>query len=147
MPATPTDDDYRRLLAFRTGLRGFLHRSEEQARAAGVPPSQHQLLLAIRGHNPGSFGPTVGESAAYLHISPHAAVQLVDRAEHAGLVERVRDPHNYRAVRLRLTSTGAERLEQLSALHLEELALLEPTMQVLWSQLGGDALDPRRREP
>src|SRR5512132_3810945 len=54
------DPDYQRLLEFRTGLRRFLHWSEEQAQAAGsVSPAQHQLLLAIRGH-PDARGPTIG---------------------------------------------------------------------------------------
>jgi hypothetical protein len=47
----PSGEDYRRLLAFRTGLRRFLKWSEEQARAAGLTPKHHQLLLAIRGHD------------------------------------------------------------------------------------------------
>jgi DNA-binding MarR family transcriptional regulator len=133
--SSPGDDHYRRLLAFRTGLRRFLHRSDEQARAAGLTPRQHQLLLAVRGH-PGRRGPTVGEAAGYLLLRHNATVQLVDRAQAAGLVERVADPDNYRVVRLCLTERGVERLRGLSALHLEELALLEPTMRTLWNELG-----------
>ena len=72
------DADYRRLLEFRTGLRRFLHWSEEQARAAGVTPAQHQLLLAIRGHD--GAGPTIGDVADYLLLRHHSAVGLVDRA-------------------------------------------------------------------
>jgi DNA-binding MarR family transcriptional regulator len=133
--SVPDDDDYRQLLTFRSGLRGFLRRSDEQARSAGLTPRQHQLLLAVRGH-PGRRGPTVGEAAAYLHIRHNAAVQLVDRAQSVGLVERTPDPDNYRVVRLRLTPTGSEQLRSLSTLHLEELAHLEPTMQALWNELG-----------
>src|SRR5919108_2566777 len=58
------DADYQRLLEFRTGLRRFLHWSEEQAQAAGVSPAQHQLLLAIRGHAD-ARGPTIGDVADY----------------------------------------------------------------------------------
>jgi DNA-binding MarR family transcriptional regulator len=145
MPETLTDADYQRLLTFRTSLRAFLGRSDAHARAAGIPPSQHQLLLAIRGHAAGSDGPTIGEAATQLHISHNAAVQLVDRAQHAGLVERTRDPVNYRAVRLRLTLTGAERLAQLSTLHLEELAILEPTMRALSNQLADEHSNPSAR--
>src|SRR5437764_14925650 len=108
----PGEEDYRRLLAFRIGLRRFLRTSEAQARAAGVTPSQHQLLLAIRGY-PGERGPTIGDAASYLLISHHATVQLVDRAQRAGLVERASDPDNWRVVRLRMTATGADRLRKL----------------------------------
>src|SRR4051794_33022640 len=44
MPHKPTDEDYRRLLELRTGLRRFLRWSEQHARSAGLPPAQHQLL-------------------------------------------------------------------------------------------------------
>ena len=130
----PTDDDYRRLLELRTGLRRFLRWSEQQAQAAGLTPAQHQLLLAIRGH-PDERGPTVGEVAAYLLLRHHSAVGLVDRAESAGLVAREPDVDNLSVVRLRLTEQGSAQLEALSEQHLEELAHLAPTMHALWDAL------------
>jgi DNA-binding MarR family transcriptional regulator len=136
MTPTPTDDDYRRLLELRTGLRRFLRWSEAQARATGVTPAQHQLMLAIRGHG-GDRGPTVGEVAGYLLLRHHSAVGLIDRAEAAGLVVRGPDPDNPSAVRLRLTEQGSRRLEALSELHLAELEHLAPTMHVLWEALEG----------
>jgi DNA-binding MarR family transcriptional regulator len=134
MTPSPTDDDYRRLLELRDGLRRFLRWSEEQARAAGITPAQHQLLLAIRGHD-GDRGPTVGEVAGHLLLRHHSAVGLIDRAEAAGLVVRGPDPDNPSAVRLRLTEGGSRRLEALSELHLQELEHLAPTMHVLWEAL------------
>jgi DNA-binding MarR family transcriptional regulator len=133
---TPTDEDYRRLLELRAGLRRFLSWSEEQARAAGVTPAQHQLLLAIRGHG-GERGPTIGDVAGYLLLRHHSAVGLIDRAEAAGLVVRGPDPDNPSAVRLRLTEAGSRRLEALSELHLAELEHLAPTMHALWDALEG----------
>ena len=129
-----TDDDYRRLLELRTGLRRFLRWSERQAQAANLTPAQHQLMLAIRGH-PDPRGPTLGEVAEYLVLRHHSAVGLVDRAEAAGLLARVEDPDNLRVVRLRLTDDGARQLGALSAQHLQELAHLAPTMQALWETL------------
>ncbi len=111
---------YARLLALRTGLRHFERWSERQARAAGLTPAQHQLLLAIRGHGD-QPAPTIGEVADYLLLRHHSVVGLVDRAEAAGLVYRLRDDEDHRIVRLYLTEAGAARLEDLSALHLEEL--------------------------
>jgi DNA-binding MarR family transcriptional regulator len=141
---TPTDEDYRRLLELRTGLRRFLRWSERQAEASGLTPAQHQLLLAIRGH-PEPRGPTVGDVAAYLLLRHHSAVGLVDRAEVAGLLARSQDPDNLSAVRLRLTDEGSRRLEALSELHLEELAHLAPAMRALWKALELDRNgDPRR---
>jgi len=119
-----SDEDYARLLALRAGLRLFQRWSEQQARAAGLTPAQHQLLLAIRGHGD-PRGPTVGEVADYLLLRHHSTVELVDRADAAGLVTRHRDADDHRVVRLQLTKMAAKRLEALSALHLEELERLE----------------------
>lgn len=119
----PSAAEYAKLLRFRSSLRRFLHWSEEQARAAGLTPAQHQLLLAIKGHA-GERGPTVGEAAEYLSLRRHSAVGLVDRAEAAGLVERHRDDADHRIVRLRLTPAGEARIRSLSKAHLKELAQL-----------------------
>jgi uncharacterized protein YeaO (DUF488 family)/DNA-binding MarR family transcriptional regulator len=128
-----SDAVYARLLALRTGLRHFERWSEQQAKAAGLTPAQHQLLLAIRGHTD-PRGPTVGEVADYLLLRHHSVVGLIDRADGAGLVRRVRDADDQRVVRLHLTDEGAERLEGLSALHLEELERL--ATQLPWEGLG-----------
>ncbi len=122
------DADYRRLLQFRTDLRRFLHWSEEQAEKAGLTPAQHQLLLAVRGHD-GEQGPTIGDVAGYLMLRHHSAVGLVDRAAKAGMIERQEDPGDRRVVRLRLTPLGLGTLQQLSALHLEEIQRLTPRIQ------------------
>lgn len=114
------DATYARLLALRTGLRRFEAWSARQARAKGLTPAQHQLLLAIRGHGDPD-GPTIGEVADYLLLRHHSAVGLIDRAEAAGFVCRTRSKDDHRVVRLHLTEDGAARLEALSALHLEEL--------------------------
>ncbi len=126
----PNDADYERLLAFRTTLRRFLHWSGEQAAAVGLTPQQHQLLLAIRGH-PGPGPPTVGDVAEHLLLRHHSAVELVDRAEHVGLVERLVDAEDRRVVRLAVTPTGRRLLERLSQAHLEELARLGPMVRRL----------------
>ena len=129
-----SDVDFAELLRFRDALRRFLRWSEDRARAAGLTPAQHQLLLAIRGH-PDPRGPTVGDLAGHLLLRHHSAVGLIDRAEAAGLVTRSPDPDNLSAVRLHLTDAGARQLETLSELHLEELAHLAPAMHSLWDAL------------
>lgn len=129
------DAEYRRLLEFRTGLRRFLRWSQDQATAVGLTPAQHQLLLAIRGHED-TRGPTIGEAAGYLLLRHHSTVELVDRAVAAGLVERARDPDDERVVRLLLTPAGVARLELLAQLHLEELLHLAPMMQAVSRDLG-----------
>jgi DNA-binding MarR family transcriptional regulator len=129
-----SEADFTRLLQLRTGLRRFLRWSEQQAKAAGLTPAKHQLLLAVRGH-PGPSGPTVGEIADYLVLRHHSAVGLIDRAAADGLVTRNRDPASKSVVRVTLTPTAIKKLEALSEAHLEELAHLAPTMRAMWDAL------------
>jgi len=115
-----TEADYARLLAVRSRLRRFEHWSAERAGEHGLTGSQHQLLLAVRGHR-GPAAPTIGEVAGYLMVRHNTAVELVDRTQELGLLERHRDPDDHRVVRLTLTRAGQARLAALSAAHLEEL--------------------------
>ncbi len=134
MSHQPTQADYQRLLQFRTSLRRFLRWSEERARAAGLTPAQHQLMLAIRGH-PGPDPPSIADVAGYLILKHHSAVELVDRAEAGGLVQRGPDPANRSIVRLSLTDEGTRRLEALSELHLQEVPRLAEEIGALFAEL------------
>lgn len=125
------DGDYGRLLDLRSGLRRFLHWSEVQVTEAGLTPTQHQLLLAIRGSHVGPDGPTIGEIAERLYRRHNTVVGLVDRAVEAGLVERHVDRDDRRIVRLSLTDAGASRLAALAGLHLEELQRLRSLFEAM----------------
>jgi DNA-binding MarR family transcriptional regulator len=128
-----TREDYENLLAFRASLRRFLHWSQAKARDAGLTPAQHQLLLAIKGHR-GVQGPAVGDLAGYLLLRHHSTVELVNRAEAAGLVERAGDDIDSRVTRVRLTAEGEQRLSQLTPGHLDELENLAPVLDQLVAQ-------------
>jgi DNA-binding MarR family transcriptional regulator len=117
------DEDYRRLLAFRTELHDFLRWSEEAAHEAGLTPSLHQLLLVVRGHR-SPEGPTIGEVAEKLHVKHHSVVELAQRAENASLVCRVRDERDHRRIRLQLTNGGYAHLDALTRAHLPRIAAL-----------------------
>jgi len=125
-----TRQDFERLLEFRVTLRRFHRWSEDQAQAEGLTHVQHQLLVAIKGHH-GSRPPTVGDLAGYLLLRPHSAVELVDRAEAAGLVERTPDRDDGRVVRVRLTSAGDRVLNKLTRAHLERLHELAAVLDEL----------------
>lgn len=144
----PLDDsEFEHLLELRTGLRRFMHWSEEQARAAGLTPAKHQLLLAVRGH-PDPAGPTVGEIADYLVLRHHSAVGLIDRAVSDGLVQRNPDADSKSVVHVTLTPAGTHKLNALTETHLQELAHLGPTMRTLWQALepaDGDTPHPAAR--
>ena len=130
--------DFENLLAFRTGLRRFLHWSQTQARAVGLTPAQHQLLVAIKGHS-GDQDPTISDLAEYLLLRHHSVVELVDRAANAGLVERSRDAEDGRLTRVALTPDGAARLSRLGPAHLDELRNLAPVLDQLVSDWAAHA--------
>jgi len=125
-----TQQDFERLLEFRVTLRRFQRWSEDQAQAEGLTHVQHQLLVAIKGHR-GSLPPTVGDLAGYLLLRPHSTVELVDRAEAAGLVERTPDGDDGRVVRVRLTSEGDRILQKLTRAHLNRLHELATVLEEL----------------
>src|ERR1041385_5546584 len=83
--------DYRALAEFRYQLRRFLRVSEEAARAAGLEPQQHQLLLAVKGV-PAGQAPTIAWVAERLQLKHHSVVGLVDRLVRRQLIVRRRDP-------------------------------------------------------
>jgi DNA-binding MarR family transcriptional regulator len=128
--AQPTTKDFQHLLDFRVSLRMFQRWSQDQAAAVGLTHVQHQLLVAVKGH-PGGSPPTMGEIAGYLMLRPHSAVELVDRAEAAGIVRRSADQDDGRVVRVELTSKGDQLVTQLTRAHLAELRKLAATLSEL----------------
>lgn len=61
--------DYAALLAFRTAIRRFVRWSERKSEAAGLTPAQHQLLLAVKGHDH-QLGPRIGDVAELRQLEP-----------------------------------------------------------------------------
>jgi DNA-binding MarR family transcriptional regulator len=107
-----------RIAAFRAEIRSFLRTSEHLARAAGLTPRRHLLLLMIKGAPDGSEQSTVTELSTRLQLAQSTVTELVGRAERAGLVERERSETDLRVAHLRLTEEGERRL----ALAARELA-------------------------
>ena len=127
--------DFEKLLEFRVTLRRFQRWSEDQARAAGLTHVQHQLLVAIKGHH-ADQPPTVGDLAGYLLLRPHSAVELVNRAEAAGLVNRIPDGGDGRVIRVRLTAEGDRVMQELTQAHLERLRELAAVLDELVDHPG-----------
>lgn len=130
-----SERDYRSLARFRHALRVFLRFSEDAARAEGLTPAQHQLLLAIRGWS-GDGRPSVSDVADVLQQKVHSTVELVQRAEAAGLVEGRPDPADGRRHLLALTDSGRDKLASLSVLHRAELQRFREEMTEILRELG-----------
>jgi DNA-binding MarR family transcriptional regulator len=125
-----SDDDYRALAAFRAGLRRFLRFSEDAARAAGLTPQQHQLLVAARGHA-GPEPPTIGELADALQIKHHSTVGLIDRMTDAGYVQRAPSTADNRRVHILISPAGEAALASLTSAHRREYHQLADALRLL----------------
>lgn len=118
---------YVAIAAFRRQLRAFLAFSEGAAAEAGLPPQQHQALLAVAGHD-GVTPPTVGFLADALLIAPHTAAELAARMAAAGLLLKTQAAGDRRRVELALTARAEQLLARLTSAHLLELESLEPAL-------------------
>lgn len=112
-----------RLAWFRYQLRRFLRFSERAARARGVTPQQHQLLLGIAGYTARGWA-TVSELAEFLQERHNAVVGLVQRAARRGLVHKKQSARDHRFVQVHLTRRGKAVLKKLTRLHHAELKRL-----------------------
>ena len=137
-PPAVTPQDYEHLADLRYALRRFLRFSEDAAIAAGVPPQQHQALLAIKGFTGSGEWMTVGTLAERLQIAPHSAVGLVNRLLKEGLIAKQQGTQDRRQMHLALATRGEEVLERLSAVHREELRRIGPRLRTLLGLLAGE---------
>jgi len=122
-----TQKDFESLAEFRHQIRRFLRFSERAARNAGLEPRQHQLLLALKGLPP-NVRPKIAEIAERLQIQHHSAVELVNRLEAGGFVQRERGSQDRREVLLQLTPRGEKVLRELPLHHRSELRSQGPVL-------------------
>ena len=115
------------LAEFRRQLRKFLLVSENAANNAGLHPQQHQLLLAVAGA-PADRSPSITYAAEALGLKHNSVVELVDRCEKEGLLQRAPDPEDRRRVCLQTTRRGQKVLDRLSRAHLMELNSQAPCL-------------------
>jgi len=134
--AEPLAADYRALAELRYRIRRFLSFSERAARAAGIEPQQHQLLLAIKGL-PLDQRPTIKTLAERLCVQHHSVVALVDQVAARKLVRRERNPDDRREILLVLTAQGELILRALSVQHREQLRVVGPTLAAALSEIVG----------
>lgn len=141
-----TKQDFEALARFRFGIRRYLRFSEETVRSHGITPQHYQLMLALKGF-PGRDWATVRELADRLQLRHHSVVELVNRAQAQGLVERAPHPDDARAVRVSLTADGEQILARLSALHRDELRRMDTILALPnWhDQPAAPAADGQRR--
>jgi DNA-binding MarR family transcriptional regulator len=102
--------EYRRAAEFRLALRRFIAHSDKAARRARLTPQRYVLMLAVKGMPRSDEQVTMTQLADWLELAPSTVTELVDRAEAAGLVQRLKGTDG-RFVSVRLTEEGERRLD------------------------------------
>lgn len=113
----------RELAEFRFQLRQFLSFSEISSERHGIQAQQYQLLQVIAAA-PSGQPASVSYLADRMVLRHNSTVELVDRAERAGLVRRHTDERDLRRSIIKLTPTGEQLLRILVAEHVQELERL-----------------------
>jgi len=114
-------NELRTLAEFRYQLRRFLSFSETATEQRGIAAQQYQLIQVIAAVPEGQQA-SISYLADRMVLRHNSTVELVDRAERAGLVRREPDENDLRRSLVRLTPEGERMLQELAAEHLKELA-------------------------
>lgn len=131
----------RSLAEFRFQMRKFLSFSESASDRCGIPAQQYQLIQAIAA-TPEAQQPSITYLAERMILRHNSTVELVDRAERAGLVSRESDPADLRRSLVHLTPEGRKILEQLVQEHMKELIpRCEPLILALRDLQGSAAAE------
>ena len=86
-------------------------------------PGEFQLIHRL-AHEETDAGLRVGDLAAWLGVKPPSVTQLVDSLASRGLVERIADTDDRRAIRVRLSPTGRAMADSFHAHAMEETEAL-----------------------
>ena len=113
-------EDYEALAELRYLGRKFLRFSKDLLRAkAGLNPEQYEALLAIKAHPGKSL--TISPLSERLQVKHHSAVNIVDRLVERKLIRRTAGEEDRRERHLGLTAKGEELIDELAAVHYNEL--------------------------
>jgi DNA-binding MarR family transcriptional regulator len=97
------------LAAVRAASHGFRVTMDRWLERHGL--SEGRMALLWRLQRVSTI--TLGELADEMNVSPRNVTGLVDHLERDGLVERMPDPDDRRAVRVKLATKGAAKLEEI----------------------------------
>jgi DNA-binding MarR family transcriptional regulator len=110
-------------VAALVGASKLLHERFEDALAQqGITHAQFKTMMWIQ--QCGAAGTQLHQIATWLAVTPRNITGLVDALEAQGLVERVPDPQDRRAVIARLTPAGETRAQAARKVHERNLRQL-----------------------
>ncbi len=135
----PTATDYARAGRLREALTAFNRTSDAITRKHRLTVQRYQLLLMVKTARDGTERASLPELRERLALAPSSLVELVHRAEDAGLVRRELSPTNRRLGYVALTSEGAGRLANVVA----DLAAARATLSRHLAEVTTDLAAPR----
>jgi DNA-binding MarR family transcriptional regulator len=114
-------NEYEALAELRYLGRRFLRFSKDLLRAnAGLNPEQYEALLAVKVLS-SNKGVIISQLSERLQVKHHSAVNIVDRLVERKLVTRSAGETDRRQRHVKLTAKGERLIEELAAVHWEEL--------------------------
>jgi DNA-binding MarR family transcriptional regulator len=120
LPIRIRSADYRALADLRYRIRHFLRASDVAALQLGLEPQQYLLLLAVRGL-PQEMKPTIRTLAERLGLKHNSTVELINRLQSRGCVQRTRSAEDRRCVLVSLLPRGEKLLEQVARQRITEV--------------------------
>ena len=132
------------LAEFRYQMRRFISFSESVCDQAGVSAQQYQLLQVV-ATLPDGRAASISYIAERMVIRHNSAVELVDRAERAGLVRRVVDGSDHRRSLVEIAGRGNELLAELVPTHVSEIRTAGGELLESLQQLMGNKASSLRR--
>jgi DNA-binding MarR family transcriptional regulator len=132
------------LAEFRYQLRRFVSFSEAASEAAGISAQQYQLLQVVATIPPDKES-SISYIAERMVVRHNTAVELVDRAEKAGLVHRVADRNDHRRSLVEITPKGNDLLAELVPIHLAEVRTGDGELLRSLQQLIGSKASSSKR--
>jgi DNA-binding MarR family transcriptional regulator len=147
LTATSTAE-HQAFLAVQALASAQAQQTTDLLKTAGLSAAQYNVLRMLRGAGEGR---TCGEISAQLISRDPDVTRLLDRLEHAGLVNRSRERADRRVITTRIGGAGLTLLAALDApmteLHARQFGHLGPERLVLLLSLLNEVQNPADRHP
>jgi DNA-binding MarR family transcriptional regulator len=114
--------EIRALAEVRFLIRRYLNNTEKLVHTVGLEPQQYMVMLQVRGLPEGEQ-PTIRALADRLQLRHNSVVELVNRMERRGLLQRQRAGDDKRCVLVSLTTRGEKLFDKIVRQRLAELRI------------------------
>jgi DNA-binding MarR family transcriptional regulator len=125
--AAPLDDElhgyFSNVAAARYVIRKVFRLIDEEARAVGLDPLEHQALIQLFGAPSRTL--QMKDLAERLDVGPDVASKVVSALERSGYARRARSRDDRRAINVSSTAAGERKLAAIDVRVREDISLLQ----------------------